>query len=270
MTKSSKKSLPWVFIDIDSTLQVPGQSVSAGNREAIGHYLKKKGRISFATGKHPLAIHELLQNFPQAGPHIVLNGGAIVEPTGVRQLVSIDKQATALERFLRAHGIEHVGYFLKGLFCSPAWICNENLELLASFGEPQPRLTDDWPAEGMVKILAFVEDSDKETEVMFRKEANAQQVRAIRTADHFLEFISQDSGKEMAMRKILAEAKRPVAQTAAIGDSENDLGMLKLSGRSFAVGDATEKVRSAVDEVVRSCGEDGVAHVLQLLLEQKH
>ena len=78
MAKHGQNSLPWAFIDIDSTLQAPGEEVSRENRTAIENYLRSGGRISFATGKHPQAIVGLLRDFPAAGPHIVLNGGAIM------------------------------------------------------------------------------------------------------------------------------------------------------------------------------------------------
>lgn len=49
----------------------------------------------------------------------------------------------------------------------------------------------------------------------------------------------------------------------AVGDAPNDLPMLAWAGRSFAVGNAHPQVRAAVDEVVPSNAEDGVAHVLE-------
>lgn len=49
----------------------------------------------------------------------------------------------------------------------------------------------------------------------------------------------------------------------AVGDAPNDLPMLAWAGRSFAVANAHPDVRAAVDEVVPSHAEDGVAHLLE-------
>lgn len=264
-----QSSLPWVFIDVDGTLQMPRRPVSSANIAAMRMYLEKGGRISFATGKHPHSIEGLLADFPETGPHIVLNGGVIVAPDGSRQVALIDDHAAALEKFLRANRIEHVAYFLDALFSPPSLIGKKNLTLLASFNEPVPRITDDWPKTGMIKILSFVPASDEKLEQRFRAEAGAQGVKAVRTTDHFLEFIALGSGKETAMRTILEESKWPIVNTAAIGDSENDLGMLHASGRSFAVANATDAVRTAVDYVVASCDGDGVAEALNGLANGK-
>ena len=98
-----------------------------------------------------------------------------------------------------------MAYFLEGLYARASLIGPENLALLASFGEPNPMVTEKWPQEGMVKILSFVDREKTKIEATFRKEAEGRGVRVIRTAEHFLEFIARDSGKEIAMRMILED-----------------------------------------------------------------
>ncbi|QGQ19986.1 HAD-IIB family hydrolase [Cellulomonas sp. JZ18] len=53
------------------------------------------------------------------------------------------------------------------------------------------------------------------------------------------------------------------ADVWAVGDAPNDLPMLTWAGRSFAVANAHPQVRAAVDEVVPSHAEDGVAQLLE-------
>lgn len=50
----------------------------------------------------------------------------------------------------------------------------------------------------------------------------------------------------------------PIEDTIAIGDSENDLEMLKAVGVGIAMGNAPDYVKEAADDVTKSVEEDGV------------
>ena len=59
-----------------------------------------------------------------------------------------------------------------------------------------------------------------------------------------------------------------VAQTMAVGDTENDLAIIRAAGVGVAMGNATAAVKSAADYITTSNDEDGVAaaiaHFLRL------
>ncbi len=50
----------------------------------------------------------------------------------------------------------------------------------------------------------------------------------------------------------------PMENTIAVGDSENDLTMLRMAGVGIAMGNALAYVKEAADDVTRSVDEDGV------------
>ena len=62
----------------------------------------------------------------------------------------------------------------------------------------------------------------------------------------------------------------PLENIAAFGDGINDLPMLEIAGFGCTVANAKEVVRQAVQHVAPSNREDGVAQVLEQLLEQGH
>ncbi len=51
-----------------------------------------------------------------------------------------------------------------------------------------------------------------------------------------------------------------------IGDSVNDMDMLKNAGIAVAVGNASDAVKSIADFVSTDCGDGGVAYAIQELL----
>lgn len=57
-----------------------------------------------------------------------------------------------------------------------------------------------------------------------------------------------------------------VADTAAFGDSGNDLPMIEVAGDGVAMGNAAPEVKAVADHVAPSCGEAGVARYLEPML----
>jgi len=64
--------------------------------------------------------------------------------------------------------------------------------------------------------------------------------------------------KGTAVRYLAEYLGIPEEDTIAIGDSENDLGMLRAAGIGIAMGNASDDVKEASDDVTGSVQEDGV------------
>jgi hydroxymethylpyrimidine pyrophosphatase-like HAD family hydrolase len=56
-----------------------------------------------------------------------------------------------------------------------------------------------------------------------------------------------------------------VFHSAGLGDSENDLPMLRRCGMAAAVANASDIVLASVDLTVGACEDNGVAEFLQML-----
>lgn len=74
--------------------------------------------------------------------------------------------------------------------------------------------------------------------------------------------VNKASGLEAA----LAALSVAPSETVAIGDAENDLGMLKLCGLSVAVANALESVKKEADWVTPAARGEGVAQMLDSLM----
>lgn len=64
--------------------------------------------------------------------------------------------------------------------------------------------------------------------------------------------------KGTAVRYLSEYLGIPIEDTIAIGDSENDLAMLRAAGTGIAMGSALDYVKEAADDVTGSVEEDGV------------
>ncbi len=54
-----------------------------------------------------------------------------------------------------------------------------------------------------------------------------------------------------------------MTETMAIGDSENDLAMIKVAGVGVAMENAEEIIKQAADYVTRSNEDNGVAYAIE-------
>ena len=83
-----------------------------------------------------------------------------------------------------------------------------------------------------------------------------------------LEFTRADVNKGVGLQKMAQLLDIPVAQTMAVGDTENDLAIIRAAGVGVAMGNATAAVKSAADYITTSNDENGVAtaiaHFLRL------
>lgn len=90
--------------------------------------------------------------------------------------------------------------------------------------------------------------------------ADACSLRLISYRDENLyAFIAPTAGKLQAIRALASSLGISLKETAAFGDDENDLDMLKACGKGIAVANALESLKAIADEVCEDNDSDGVA-----------
>ena len=71
-----------------------------------------------------------------------------------------------------------------------------------------------------------------------------------------------DIFKLSALAVIAARYGIPLDQCAAVGDSENDLGVFRVVGLPVAMGNSPRNVKDAAARIAPSNGEEGVAQAI--------
>ena len=78
--------------------------------------------------------------------------------------------------------------------------------------------------------------------------------------DDLVAVAKKEQAMQQLLRTLLTHLDVDVSRVVAVGDGENDLGMLRLVGRGVAMGNAGAKVKAAAREtLVATNDEDGVA-----------
>lgn len=85
-----------------------------------------------------------------------------------------------------------------------------------------------------------------------------------------VEIVSTRAGKHSGLALVLDTLGIRPEETAAFGNADNDVDMLRYAGCSFAVADASESCLAAADHIVPHHLEDGVAIGIEGLLQGKY
>lgn len=89
------------------------------------------------------------------------------------------------------------------------------------------------------------------------------------TGKFYFEFTAKGIDKAKALEAALTPLGYDREEMIAFGDGHNDASMLAWAGRSVAMANAVEELKAAADEVTASNDEDGIALVIERILEGK-
>ena len=110
------------------------------------------------------------------------------------------------------------------------------------------------------KMLVIFRDASRtDGAVEQLQRAFAGRITAVKSDPNYIEIIRPGVNKASALHQLAELLQISPEETMAIGDSNNDLPMLKAAGHSVAMGNAGEHVQKITDYVTDTCDADGVA-----------
>ncbi len=254
--------LPWIFVDVDSTLVTPGEKLPDSVHQAILSYQSIGGRISLVTGKHPLALKPVLDQVKILGTHIALNGAAVLNCGKVSVLKSLESPSRLITH-LAEKKVPCVGYTADGVEVLNESVTHDHLQLLSDIHEPTP--TSARKESTYIKILFFVDQVDAARESCVRELAATHSFDSVRTGHHFFEIIPEGISKGTAMESVTASEEFPSMLTIAVGDAPNDLPLFRRAGFCYAVANGSDEIQATADCVIAACSQGGVADLLRSL-----
>lgn len=115
-----------------------------------------------------------------------------------------------------------------------------------------------WVAEDQVERLC------QEFNAVF-----AGKLTAVTSGYGTVDLLPADIHKAWGLEKILSEREISPQDVLAFGDSDNDIELLSYVGHSYAMGNATARVKAAARFLAPSHKEDGVLAVIEEYLEKE-
>lgn len=88
-------------------------------------------------------------------------------------------------------------------------------------------------------------------------------VEVVSSGPDNLEVTAVGVSKGSALQALAARLKVPREAIIAVGDSGNDVEMVKYAGLGVAMGNATEDLKAVADRITTSCDQDGIPNLLE-------
>jgi hypothetical protein len=120
-------------------------------------------------------------------------------------------------------------------------------------------------SEGLeVSKVLWITESVKVSRLRHEMAAHfGERLNCVSSMAHFLEFVSRDAGKGLALAEIGRLYGIDRSEMIAVGDSYNDVSMLEYAGFSVAVDNSPEDIKEICNHVTLSNNNDGVAEVIE-------
>ncbi|KKU16093.1 MAG: Cof-like protein hydrolase [Candidatus Woesebacteria bacterium GW2011_GWC2_45_9] len=236
-----------ILLDVDGTLTNKQRVVSPRTKEVITKIAGKGIKVGVATGRSYASLASyILPFFPKRSLHLVAGGGQIVRADGKiiwekaiphAQVVDICQEAEALGAAY-AFGQGPILYrsdkALANAAKHPWGITAKSTRGLADWSTPLVSITN-----LNEKVRHFL------------SQQKALSVKEITTGSS----VGVWAKKQGLLLK----------ETLAVGDSLNDLELMKMVGLSVAMGQSPEKVKLAADITIGDTDENGLAEFLEKL-----
>ena len=256
-------SIKLFVTDLDGTLLPSGVKVSEKNIRAVRDMVDAGVIFTLATGRMYRAALAIAKTLSVDVPLITYNGALIKSVSG--EVIHEDclPQSTVIEliEFCRLKGWHIQTYADDQLrFAELNHYAESYMKSVAVDGAAVG-----W--DGLKKYsarsykLLLVTDGDRESKacIVELKNKFGDRLDAAQSNPQYVEITSKGVSKASALRLMAARYNVAIDETLAIGDSGNDLPMLKAAGVSVAMGNASDAVKDACAHVTGLCVEDGFA-----------
>lgn len=255
-----------VAFDLDDTLLRDDQTISQRNIETVQRAQRAGIYVTAATGRmYPSAL-PFCKQLGITTPILLCQGAQLIDPVSgkewYRREISVE-QAHAIIALAEENGVYVQTYAEDGIRF--AHECEESRlysRISAVPGKAVGDLTA-YTTEPTVKMLCIGENK-KLVELWDKaKERFGDTLEIAISKPFYLEFTHPRANKGealLALGEMLGVAQPEIM---AIGDSHNDMSMLRAAGVSVAVGNAPDVIKEQCTYVVGTNMEDGVAEAIE-------
>lgn len=252
--------------DMDGTLLNSQRQITSGVRKAIAKAVDAGAVFTVATGRMHKSALPHVKGIGLEVPIITYNGAMIKSTDGKELYASYLEESVVKELLDFAFG--------EGLHIQ----LYSDDELYFAFDGPKAqRYCAAAGVEGhavgkdiyqhmtrVPKMLIIAEDAQHGDELVASLQAKfSGRIEAVKSTDVYIELIKPGVNKASSIARLAELFDISPDQVLAIGDSNNDISMIKAAQYGVAMGNANDDVKAAADYFVSDNDHDGVAEALE-------
>ena len=241
-----------LFSDLDGTLLNNNGELSDYTKKIIGEC---NIPLTLVSARSPQKMESILNDLGVGGIHIAFNGAMVLDirskfpKVGISLYDDENWNVDVINKVIeREKKVVKVNYNIVNF----NQYFNENLKEVykVSFIE------DD--IEVFKKLVNYVEVNYSDEKITIQKSLSG-----------YLEITHTNAKKSLGIEYVMKLKNIDRESTVAFGDGENDISMLKSAGYSIVMGNATDKVKEHADFITKSNNEDGVAYVIEKIINNQ-
>lgn len=259
--------------DLDGTLLDSRGEISQENLRAI-HELAARGiPVVPASGRSFSEMPEILRTNPDIRYYIYSCGAAVLDRmTGERIEMCIPHETVVhlLDTLYRYE--THISYRRGGCCIGDGEkrsdddyayynVWNRHREVIEAFASFDCDFKAHAYESDRVEMMAVYFHDEEECEACKRALSRIDGISFVHVVYCGIEIFSAAAGKDRALMALADRLGIPHAQTAAVGDSDNDLTMVRAAGVGIAVSNACRSLLEAADTVICSNDEHAIADI---------
>ena len=255
-----------IVTDLDGTLVNAAYEITEENKKAVQAAAKSGVPTVIATGRMHRSAIRFAESLGVDAPIISYNG-AIVKTAGGELLASSYLEPQVVERVLGyvfAQGWYVQSYVGDALYYVEQTEAARIYESASKvYGEAIGRSgmlakTNEVPKLLVVVPADKIDDAILDLRNRFRNEADVMQ-----SSPTYIEIVRPGVSKARAMLALAEKRGIRADEIMALGDSGNDVEMIRAAGLGVAMGNAIPAAKEAADEIAPPCEENGFAEAVR-------
>ena len=263
-----------ICTDLDGTLYKNDKTISEENKEAIEYFKREGGYFTFITGRMPYYSIDAYNAANPNVPYGCVNGGGIydgaehkyvwtypIEPNVLELVQYIDERFDNIG--IRVCGFDTT-YFAKDNAFSEIFRKITNLpKNICHYRDVK---------EPFAKIIFVVDRPETMSAIdsALKSYPLSENFNFVRSEKSLYEILPKGVNKGLALSKLVEYLHLDMNKTIAIGDFDNDVGMLKAAKLGVAVANASKSAMDAADIITVSNEEHAIARVIYDLESGKY
>lgn len=259
--------------DLDGTIIPASQIISVRNLAAIRAVEAEGVKVTFATGRMHASAEAFAKSAGISLPIITCNGAMVKSCAG----------EVVFEKSIDAKVVKEVIEFCLANQWHIQWYVNGELYV----NKIQPALWTGYDDSEKIKIHEANDDLDRYSQnviqlVVLNRDGKivhiaemlqkqfGESLFAPQTAAFCVDIVAKGMHKAVGIDVLAKKYGILPEEIMAIGDSDNDIDMIKYAGIGVAMGNAFESVKQVADYVTLPCEEDGFAIAVEKFILQKN
>ena len=258
------KKIRLIALDIDGTLLNDAKELPEENREALTEAVAQGVVVAIASGRMTPTIEPVAELLGLDCVIIAYNGGKVLAPRKVGRTVLRHEPVPSevsdvFVKFAHEKGYLLNFYYEERLYGQEGPRQRRFMDIYSSRTGAQYHIEKDLTRfYGLqpTKLILMGDPPDLDKLCVSFRESLGSQAYITKTDPEYLEVMAPGVDKGSALPVMAAHYGFTVDEVLAVGDADNDVGMLRAAGIGVAVQSAGPGARAAADFITESSNND--------------